>query len=138
MYRGEALLPIHGPWFCKAILLSMSPIQPRMFFFNYAKRNKGRQMKGLLLQGKCQYISYSLITCILATLLFVERRHTGSFLTAFSALPYFQTWLSACLIGNFQAKDFSWLKPSFISRGTQGFACARAHSSFTIFISSQK
>lgn len=138
MYRGEALLPLHGPWFCKAILLSMSPIQPRTFFFYYAKRNKGRQIQGLLLQGKCQYISSSLITCILATLLFVGGRHTGSFLTAFSALPYFQSWLSAFLIGSFQANDFSWLKPSFISRGAQGFACAQAHSSFTIFISTHK
>lgn len=115
--EGKPCYPFMGHGSVKQFCFPWVPYSLELFFFYYAKRNKGRQIQGLLLQGKCQYISSSLITCILATLLFVGGRHTGSFLTAFSALPYFQSWLSAFLIGSFQANHFSWLKPSFISRG---------------------
>lgn len=72
----------------------MSALWLRTFIY-YAKSNK-RRMAGLLLQGKVQYILSSLITRILATLLFGRGRYTGSFLTASPVLSYSQAWLPAC------------------------------------------
>lgn len=73
----------------------MSALWLRTFIY-YAKSNKRRRMAGLLLQGKVQCILSSLITRMLATLLFGRGRYTGSFLTASPVLSYSQAWLPAC------------------------------------------